>query len=98
MRSSACSRPSQNVGYLFPTLVHCPICDVLQPLQINAIQHSIAGKTIFSNAEVRQPSDTAGDKRKRTAKPSLGHVKNEKQSTRLWLALLFPNGPRCRRT
>jgi hypothetical protein len=66
MRSSACSRPSQNVGYLFPTLVHCPICDVLQPLQINAIQHSIAGKTIFSNAEVQQPSDTAGDKRKRT--------------------------------
>jgi hypothetical protein len=36
----------------------------LQPLQIDAIQHSIAGKTIFSNAEVRQPSDTAGDSEK----------------------------------
>jgi ribosomal protein S27AE len=32
------SKPFANVTYLFPTLVHCPTCDVLQAMHINGVQ------------------------------------------------------------
>jgi hypothetical protein len=36
MTGSASSRPFANVGYLFATPAHCPVCDVLLPIYIGA--------------------------------------------------------------
>jgi hypothetical protein len=38
-----------SVIYLFPTLAHCPTCDVLQPMHINGVQPALyCGKdTVF---------------------------------------------------
>ena len=43
------SKPFANVSYLFPTLVHCPTCAVLQPMHINGVLPALyCGKdTIF---------------------------------------------------
>ena len=43
------SKPFASVIYLFPTLVHCPTCDVLQPMHINGVQPALyCGKdTVF---------------------------------------------------
>jgi hypothetical protein len=35
------SKPFASVIYLFPTLVHCPTCDVLQPMHINGVQPAL---------------------------------------------------------
>jgi hypothetical protein len=43
------SKPFASVNYLFPTLVHCPTCDVLQAMHINGVQPALyCGKdTVF---------------------------------------------------
>jgi hypothetical protein len=43
------SKAFANVIYLFPTLVHCSTCDVLQPMHINGVQPALyCGKnTVF---------------------------------------------------
>jgi hypothetical protein len=41
MPGPASSKPFANVGYLFPALVHCPTCDVLQPMHINGVQPAL---------------------------------------------------------
>jgi hypothetical protein len=43
------SRPFAHVNYLFPTLVHCTSCDVLQPMHVNGVKPALyCGKdTIF---------------------------------------------------
>ena len=35
------SKPFGNVIYLFPTLVHCSTCDVLQSMLINGVQPAV---------------------------------------------------------
>jgi hypothetical protein len=41
------SKPFANVSYLFPALVRCPTCDVLQPMHINGVQPALhCGKDI----------------------------------------------------
>lgn len=49
MPGPASSKPFANVGHVFPALVHCPTCDVLQPMHINGVQPALyCGKdTIF---------------------------------------------------
>jgi len=50
MPRPASSKPFANVVYyLFPTLVHCSTCDVLQPMHINGVQPALyCGKdTVF---------------------------------------------------
>ena len=49
MPRAASSKPFANVIDLFPTLVHCPTCDVLQPMHINGVQPALyCGKdTVF---------------------------------------------------
>jgi hypothetical protein len=49
MPRAVSSKPFAAVSYLFPTLVHCPICDVLQAMHINGVQPALyCGKdTIF---------------------------------------------------
>jgi hypothetical protein len=49
MPRSVSSKPFASVIYLFPTLVHCPTCDVLQPMHINGVQPALyCGKdTVF---------------------------------------------------
>jgi hypothetical protein len=43
------TKPFAKVTYLFPTLVHCPICDILQPMHVQGEQPALyCGKdTIF---------------------------------------------------
>jgi hypothetical protein len=41
MPGPASSKPFANVDYLFPALVHCPTCDVLQPMHINGVQPAL---------------------------------------------------------
>jgi hypothetical protein len=43
------TRPFAEVTYLSPTLVHCPICDILQPMHVKGAQPALyCGKdTIF---------------------------------------------------
>ena len=41
MPGPASSKPFANVGYPFPALVHCPTCDVLQPMHINGVQPAL---------------------------------------------------------
>jgi len=43
------SKSFASVIYLFPTLVHCPTCDVPQPMHINGVQPALyCGKdTVF---------------------------------------------------
>jgi hypothetical protein len=43
------SKPFASVIYLFSTPVHCPTCDVLQPMHINGVQPALyLGKdTVF---------------------------------------------------
>ena len=48
MPRPASSKPFANVSYLFPTLVHCPTCDVLQPMHIKVKPALYCGKdTVF---------------------------------------------------
>jgi hypothetical protein len=49
MPRPASSRLFANVIYLFPTLVHCLTCDVLQPMHVNGVQPALyCGKdTVF---------------------------------------------------
>jgi hypothetical protein len=43
------TRPFAEVTHLFSTLVHCPICDILQPMHVKGAQPALyCGKdTIF---------------------------------------------------
>jgi hypothetical protein len=43
------SKPFASVIYLFPSHVHCPTCDVIQPMHINGVQPALyCGKdTVF---------------------------------------------------
>jgi hypothetical protein len=49
MPRPAPSQPFANVSYLFPTLVHCPTCDVLQPMHVRGVRPALyCGKdTVF---------------------------------------------------
>jgi hypothetical protein len=35
------SKPLASVIYLFPTHVHCPTCDVLQPMHVNEVKSAL---------------------------------------------------------